>query len=115
MTKAEILKNAKGLKKILDDKKAKDIIILDVSGQTPITDIFVIASAESFIHSKALEDYSIDFLNMNGFTRKNRSNIYPENPWILLDYGDIIVHIFMDEAREYYELEKLWHDSKIID
>jgi ribosome-associated protein len=112
ITQEEIIRDALELADLLDNKKAKDISVLDVSGQTPIADVFVIVSAESFIHSKALEDYSEDFLDMRGYKRLNGSNVFPENPWILLDYGEIIVHVFLDKARDYYQLEKLWYDAK---
>ena len=112
--KEAILKDAKELAELLNSKKANNIVLLDVAEQTPIADFFLIVSAESFIHSRALEDYSKKHLEVAGYKRLNISNIYPENPWILLDYGEIIVHIFMQDARVYYELEKLWYDSKKI-
>lgn len=115
MTKAKIIKDAKELGLFLDSKKASDISILDVSEITPIADVFIIASAESFIHSKALEDYSIEFLEKKKYDRLNGRNIFPENPWILLDYGSIIVHIFKNDARNYYQLEKLWFDAVKIE
>lgn len=114
MDKQEIMNHALELANVLDDKKGKDIIVLDVGQSNAIADFFVVVSAESFIHSRALEDYSSNYLDLNGFSRLNSSNVFPENPWILLDYGDIIVHIFMDEARNYYQLEKLWYDAKKI-
>lgn len=114
MKKEQVFEDAKELYALLDSKKAKDISVLDVSTVTPIADVFIVASAESFIHSKALENYSEEFLDKKQYKRLNTQNIFPENPWILLDYGEIIVHIFMQEARSYYQLEKLWFDAKKI-
>lgn len=114
MTLEQNLKHAQELAKLLEDKKGTGVTVLDVSAKTPIADLFVVASADSFIHSKALEDYASDFLNKAGYKRLNPVNTFAENPWILLDYGDIIVHIFKGEARAYYEIERLWFDAKKI-
>lgn len=115
MKKKQIIEYAIQLARLLDSKKANQTVLLDVSEITPIADIFLIVSSESFLHSKALEDYASEFLETRGFKRINPRNIFAENPWILLDYGAIIVHIFMKDARQYYELEKLWFEAKKID
>lgn len=107
-------KDSVELAKVLEFKKAKNLLVLDVSALTPIADFFVIVSSESFVHSKALEDYAVEFLEKLGYKRVNSANIFAENPWILLDYGSIIVHIFKEDARGYYELEKLWHSAKKV-
>ena len=100
--------------RILDNKGGMNIQILQVDHLTSITDYFVIASATSNTHTKALADdveYEI----------KQRLDIAPEHiegratGWILLDYGTVIVHIFQHEDREYYNLERLWADAKVID
>jgi len=106
---------AKALAQLLESKKGLDIVLLDVSEKTPIADIFVLVSSDSFIHSKALEDYAREFLEKEGYKRLNPLNTFAENPWVLLDYGDIIVHIFKGEARAYYDIEKLWFDTKKIE
>jgi len=113
--KQEIIKDACELAKLLDSKKGIDLVLLDVEKLTPIADVFLIVSSESFTHSKALEDYSMNLLEEKGYKRMNKANIFPENPWILLDYGPIIIHIFMKEARDYYELHKLWYDAEKIE
>ena len=104
----------KEIAKVLDEKKAMDIVAIKTEEVTIVSDYFVIASATSNTHTKALADdveYEI----------KQRLDIAPEHiegratGWILLDYGTIIVHIFGHEEREYYNLERLWADASIVD
>ena len=96
--------------KIADEKKAQDIVILDVDKISAITDYFVICSAinERQLHAiaddmdKEMKKLSISKLGMEG---------YREAKWVLIDYGDFIVHIFDKEIRSYYDLELLWGDA----
>ena len=96
--------------KIADEKKAQDIVILDVDKISAITDYFVICSAinERQLHAiaddmdKEMKKLSISKLGMEG---------YREAKWVLIDYGDFIVHIFEKEIRSYYDLELLWGDA----
>ena len=100
--------------KALDDKKAVDVRVLKVHDLTVLTDYFVIASGTSTTHTAALADeveyqlgqQGIKPLSTEGFDSKN---------WVLLDYGCVIVHVFMEEARQFYGLERLWADGKEID
>ena len=92
------------------DKKAKRIVILEMKKLMSITDYFVICSGTSSVHLEAVADGVIEGLAKNkekplGIEGSKFLN------WILLDYGDIVVHIFRDEAREFYRLEKLWGDA----
>lgn len=88
-------------------------MILDLQGLTTITDYFVVCSGESTTQVKAIEEQiesklkeeRVKPLGVEGLTY---------NRWILMDYGDVIVHIFEEETREFYELEKLWIDAKRI-
>jgi len=95
-------------------KKAIDVTILDVSGLTVIADYFIICSAESTTQVKAIAG-SIE----EELAKKHKKPLGIEgiahSHWILLDYGDFIVHVFEQETREYYSLEKLWMDAKIIE
>ncbi len=96
--------------KIADEKKAQDIVILDVDKISAITDYFVICSAinERQLHAiaddmdKEMKKLSINKLGMEG---------YREAKWVLIDYGDFIVHIFEKEIRGYHDLELLWGDA----
>ena len=100
--------------KVLNEKKAMDIVAIKTEEVTIVSDYFVIASGTSNTHTKSLADdveYEI----------KQRTGIAPEHiegratGWILLDYGTVIVHIFQQENREYYNLERLWADASIVD
>ena len=95
-------------------KKALDLIILELSGLTVIADYFVICSGESTTQVKAIAE-SIEL----EFSRKGMRPVGKEGlnygHWVLLDYGDVIIHVFEKETREYYALEKLWMDAKTIE
>ena len=95
-------------------KKALDVTILDLSGLTFIADYFVICSGESTTQVKAISE----FIEQE-FASKRVKPLGVEGAvhshWILLDYGDVIIHVFEKETREYYNLEKLWMDAKIIE
>ena len=100
--------------KVLDKKKASDISCLKVSDLTILADYFITCSAGSTTLVKALADYVEDEFAKEG--------IHPEakegkggNEWMLLDYGDLIIHIFHKEMREFYGLDKLWNDAQEID
>ncbi len=98
----------------LEDKKAKDVKVLKTEAQTVLADYFVICSGTSSTHIKALVDEVDRQLAEAGeplFRREGlRSDI-----WVLMDFGCVIVHVFTDEARKFYNLERLWSDSETID
>lgn len=102
------------IKTILDDKKAVDIESIEIAQKTILADYFVIASGTSTTHVKALADEI-------AFQLKEKLALLPKRiegestaRWILMDYGDVIVHIFHPEEREFYSLEKLWQASRQI-
>ncbi len=95
--------------RILKEKKAEDILILDMKGLT-ITDYFIIATANSTVHAGALKDEIERKLELRGYYPLGIEGI-PYNHWILMDYGDVVVHIFHPETRELYDLERLWYDA----
>lgn len=104
----------KYIAKVADEKKADYIKIIDVRSRLIITDYFVILSAKNTRLTKRIEEEIKNNLK--------KSNLYPinicglkEGNWILMDYDDFVVHIFTDEYRSYYDLERLWRDSKVID
>ena len=96
------------------EKKALDVIILDLSGLTVIADYFVICSGESTTQVKAVAE----FIEQE-FAKKRIKPLGVEGAahshWILLDYGDVIIHVFEKETRAYYNLEKLWMDAKVVE
>ncbi|MBE7027312.1 MAG: ribosome silencing factor [Ruminococcaceae bacterium] len=99
--------------KCLDDKKGKKIVALEVGQLTSISDYFVIASGGSQTQVKALADNVTDKLAEQGIMPVHIEG-YGGGSWILLDYSDIVVHIFTDEMREFYDIERLWTDAKEI-
>ncbi len=97
--------------KAADEKKARDVVIMDMRALTPATDYFIVCSAGSTtqvkaiadnIEDKLMEDASLPFLHKEG---------YREARWVLLDYGDCVAHIFIEEDRQFYNLERLWGDA----
>ena len=96
------------------DKKAGNIVVLDLRGISTFTDYFVICSATSEPQLKAISS-SIRELIRERFGRKPISEDgFPASQWIILDYGDVIVHLFQGEKREFYALESLWSDAKSV-
>ncbi len=95
----------------LDQKKAKDIKALKVSGLTLLADYFVICSATSTTQVKALADTLEDATALKEIELLQKEGKQGLN-WILMDYSDVIVHIFYQETREFYGLEKLWSDAE---
>ena len=97
--------------KVLYDKKALDIQVLNVSAMTVITDYMVIASGRSQLQVKALADDVDDMLAEEGVSLRAKEG-NAEGRWIVLDYGTVLVHIFHPEDRAFYHLEKLWADGE---
>jgi ribosome-associated protein len=95
------------------DKLATDIVALDVSDQTPLTDIFVICSARNERMVISIADWVEDAMRQAGAARLRQEG-RREGRWILLDFGDIVVHVFHEEERLYYQLERLWRDCPVI-
>lgn len=94
------------------EKKGENIVVLDLKKVTSITDYFVICSGTVDQHIKAIKDHIIEKLNEKGI---KCWHVEGENAltWVLLDYVDVVVHIFHPISREYYKLEKLWGDAKL--
>ena len=99
--------------KALDDKKAKDIKILRTAEQTVLADYFVICNGTSSTHIKALVDEVDRALSEAGEPPVRREGLRSDI-WILMDFGSVIVHVFTDEARQFYNLERLWSDSEEV-
>ncbi len=98
---------ANKIAKILSDKSASDINIIEVSDMTVITDYFIIASGRATTQVKALAEHVDDTLSKEGLEPRRREGI-SEGKWVAMDYGDVIVHIFLKETREFYHLDRLW-------
>ena len=96
------------------EKKALDVTVLDLSGLTVIADYFVICSGESTTQVKAVAEF-VEQAFANKRVKPLGIEGAAHSHWILLDYGDVIIHVFEKETRAYYNLEKLWMDAKIIE
>ena len=96
-----------------DDKKAEDIDILNVQGLTVIADYFVICSANSDQQVRAVARAIDDKLSERGIEPKKIAGM-DDAKWVLMDYADVIVHVFKKREREYYDLERLWSDAEKI-
>lgn len=94
-----------------NDKKAVDILLLNMEGLSPVTDYYVICSASNSMLVKAIADNIEDKLAEELQIFPNHKEGYNEARWILLDYGDIVAHIFLEEERNFYNLEQLWADA----
>jgi ribosome-associated protein len=99
----------------LDDKKAFNTRIIDISEISVIADYFVIASANNTRQVQALADNVQEWLYKQGGVSPIGNEGYKNAEWILLDYGDIIIHIFNEETRGFYELERIWKDGKVVE
>ena len=95
------------------DKKARDLIVLDVSEISSFADYFVIMSGRSTRHVQGLAE-AIDSKIRSKRTKDTNSEGLREGLWVLLDYNDVVVHIFYNEVRKFYDLEGLWHDAPRI-
>ena len=100
--------------KALDDKKARDIKVLKTDKQTVLADYFVICNGTSSTHIKALVDEVDKQLSEAGEPPIRREGLRSDI-WVLMDFGCVIVHVFTDEARKFYNLERLWSDAEEVD
>ncbi|MBX7209601.1 MAG: ribosome silencing factor [Verrucomicrobiaceae bacterium] len=97
-----------------DDKKAEDIVIMDLRGISPITDWFVICTANSAPHLRAVRDGVEDGMRQEHDIKPLISDGNQESQWLILHYGDVIVHVLQAEKREFYCLEDLWGEAKTV-
>jgi ribosome-associated protein len=98
----------------LEDKKALDIKILDISDISTIADYFIIASGSNRNQVQAMADSVDEALGRAGHEVKNTEG-YQNANWILMDFGDIIVHLFDEENRLFYDIERIWRDGKLVE
>ena len=100
--------------KALDEKKGMDIKLLRINDVSSLADYFLICTGTSNTHVKTLCDYAEDTLEKLGEKLLGREG-HRGNSWELLDYGSLVVHVFTQEAREFYSLERLWADAEQVD
>ncbi|MCR5715930.1 MAG: ribosome silencing factor [Lachnospiraceae bacterium] len=109
------LKDAvKSIVSIIEDKKGEDIRVIDISEVSVIGDYFIIASGNNRSQIQAMADDIDEKLGKAGLIQKNIEG-YQNANWVLMDFGDIIVHLFDQENRVFYDLERIWRDGKVLD
>ena len=98
---------------VLSKHKAEDIVMIDVSGKSDVADYFVVAGGRSMTHTRSLIERVEEEMEKGGVCAIRKEGVR-EGRWAVLDYGDVIVHIFNDESRLFYHLESLWDDGKNV-
>ena len=98
----------------LEDKKAEDVCVIDISEVSIVADYFIIAGGNNKSQIQALSDTVEEKLGKAGYPLKQIEG-YQNANWVLLDFGDIIIHIFDRENRLFYDLERIWQDGKKVD
>ncbi len=94
-------------------KKAVDLVVLDVRGLSSVTDYFLVCSGRSATHVRTLVDGIREDLKAAGIRPLHAEGV-PESGWVLLDYGDVLIHVFLEETRAYYALDRLWGDAPAL-
>ncbi|HKG57030.1 MAG TPA: ribosome silencing factor [Candidatus Limnocylindrales bacterium] len=104
---------ARRVAELAEDKKAADIVVLDLTGLTTVADYFVICSGGSERQLAAIADGIVEALRAEGMRPIGREGI-PASHWVLIDFGSVIVHVFTPPERDFYGLEKHWSEAKTV-
>ena len=100
--------------KVLSDHKGEDVVAIDVREKTAIADYYVIAGGRSMTHTRSLIEHVEEEMDKLGISPSRREGVR-EGRWAVLDYGDVLVHVFNDESRLFYHLERLWGEGEKIE
>ena len=107
---------AREIAKLMEDGKGKDVTLLDISGLNSWTDYFVIVTVNSSAHWQGLYKQVKEYIKANDLEIHLTNKKTPDgDDWNLIDLGAIVIHLMSEQARQFYDLEKLWHNGKIID
>jgi len=109
----QALNMAKVVCRALEDKKGEDITLLDISNISVMTDYFVITNGNNDSHVRALMENVEEKMKQAGYEMKQQEG--KGGAWTLMDYGDMIVHIFDKDSRAFYNLERIWSDAKVVE
>lgn len=110
---SELEKKLSIITKAIEDKKGFDLKVLNITNLTPIADYFVIVSGNSSTQVQSIADEVESKMSLEGYDFMTNKEGYQSARWILIDYGDIIVHIFHKDERDFYNLERLWSHNEI--
>ena len=110
----ETFELVKNIKAALDDKKAEDITVLDISEVSSIADYFIIANGNNPNQLTAMQDACDEAMYRAGVHAKHIEG-NANSTWVLMDYNDIIIHLFSKEDRQFYNLERIWKDATVVD
>ena len=110
----EIFDQVKNAVQAADEKKAQGMLVLRLSAITEFTDYFIICSGNSSRQTKAIADEIVERLKSSDVRPLNTEG-YNNAEWILIDYGAFVVHIFTEESRRFYDLERLWRDAERVE
>lgn len=105
---------ARAIVDIISDVKGEDVVLLDLRDITVITDFFIICTGNSDRQLKAVVERISEVMKQKHGLSGARIEGNPEGGWVLLDYGDIVVHVFIEDQRDYYDLEGLWSKGKVL-
>jgi ribosome-associated protein len=94
-------------------KKAVDVIVLDVQGLSSVTDYYLVCSGRSTTHVQTISEAIVEELEEQGVRPRHAEGV-GDSGWILLDYGDVLMHVFLEDTRLYYALERLWGDAPTL-
>jgi ribosome-associated protein len=110
----EIFDQVRSAVRAADEKKAQNIVVLRLSAITEFTDYFVICTGNSSRQTQAIADEIVERLKMSGVRPLNTEG-YKNAEWILIDFGAFVIHIFTEESRRFYDLERLWRDAERVE
>ena len=110
----ELLEIVKKIANALDDKKAFDVKVLDITKISVLADYFVLASGDNSSQLQAMMYIVEEVMYKNGINSK-RVECSANSSWILMDYNDVVIHIFNKEEREFYNLDKVWSDGELVE
>lgn len=111
-TEDEIVETFRECARLLEEKKGVDVVLMDLRGVNSYLDYFLIATGNSRIHCRSMARELDKLVHSRGLRGRLKPDY--ESGWIILDFNELIVHIFTQEMRDYYQLEKLWGDAKKI-
>ncbi len=109
----QILNLVKAAVQSLDEHKAEDVHVLKVSDITSLADYFILATGNSTTHVRALVDYLDTDLSKRDF-KPSRTEGYQTSVWTVLDYDSVVIHVFSEDTRRFYDLERLWQDAETV-